>query len=51
MKGTDDFAIVIGISHYPRLKDLAEAASDAKAMANWLQDPSGGDYQPKISPC
>src|SRR4030095_1627279 len=42
MKNTDDFAIVIGISHYPRIQNLAEASSNAKAMATWLQDPSGG---------
>jgi hypothetical protein len=37
-----DYAIVIGINAYPRLRPLRGALSDAIEFAEWLRNPSGG---------
>jgi hypothetical protein len=39
---SDDFAVVIGISHYPFLGNIAGPEDDAKAVADWLMDSLGG---------
>src|SRR5713226_2019709 len=39
----DDRAIVVGISRYPALGDLAGPENDAKAFDAWLRSASGGD--------
>jgi len=39
----DDRAIVVGISRYPALDDLAGPENDARAFAEWLESPAGGD--------
>lgn len=39
----DDRAIVVGISHYPALGDLAGPENDARAFAAWLMLESEGD--------
>jgi hypothetical protein len=39
----DDRAIVVGISHYPALGDLAGPENDAHAFAEWLKSSTGGD--------
>ena len=41
MTGDSDFALVIGINHYPHLRSLAAAAKDAKRVAEWLQNRGG----------
>ena len=39
----DDYAIVVGIQHYPEYRALQGSAADAKAFAHWLsKDPFGG---------
>ena len=38
----NDFAVVIGISRYPYLKDIAGSVNDAEAFASWLTEYSGG---------
>jgi hypothetical protein len=40
---TEDHAIVVGIKRYPFLEDLEGPENDAKAMIEWLKDPSGGN--------
>ena len=42
----DDYAVVIGVSSYPRLGDLPSASADARAFAEWLTDPAGGALAP-----
>ena len=45
----DDWAVVLGISHYPGLTPLAGPENDALAMADWLAAEGGGDVpQPNI---
>jgi hypothetical protein len=39
---SDDRAILVGISHYPALGNLAGPENDAQAFAEWLMSPSGG---------
>lgn len=39
----DDRAIVVGISHYPGIGDLAGPENDALAFAEWLSSPSEGN--------
>jgi hypothetical protein len=39
----DDRAIVVGISHYPALGDLAGPENDARAFDEWLRSPSEGN--------
>jgi Caspase domain len=39
----DDRAIVVGISHYPLLSDLAGPENDARAFIEWLTSPTEGD--------
>jgi hypothetical protein len=39
----DDQAIVVGISHYPALGDLAGPENDARDFAEWLKSETGGD--------
>jgi hypothetical protein len=39
----NDFALVIGIQHYPRYRSLNGSIADAEAFAHWLtRDPNGG---------
>jgi hypothetical protein len=39
----EDFAIVIGINHYPQVQPLLQSAEeDARRFALWLLDPEGG---------
>jgi hypothetical protein len=42
MTNQEDFAVVIGISRYPQLTNLAAAVNDAKELTSWLTDPLGG---------
>ena len=39
----DDHAIVVGISRYPGLGDLAGPENDAGEFTRWLLSPTGGD--------
>lgn len=47
----NDYALVVGISHYPKfdalgaLMSLAGPENDATAVATWLLDPQGGGLQ------
>ena len=41
----NDCAIVLGISHYEELPELAGPTKDAKAVADWLMDPAGGSVR------
>ena len=38
----DDYAIVVGINAYPRLRVLRAALKDASRFAEWLKSPEGG---------
>jgi hypothetical protein len=38
----EDYAIVVGINAYPRLRPLKGALKDATKFAEWLKNPSGG---------
>ena len=38
----DDRAIVVGVSRYPILGDLAGPENDANEFADWLRSPDGG---------
>jgi hypothetical protein len=42
----DDYAVVIGITSYPRLSDVPTGAADARAFAKWLSEPEGGALTP-----
>jgi Caspase domain len=39
----DDRAIVVGINRYPALGDLSGPENDARAFAEWLERPTGGN--------
>src|SRR5215469_9037175 len=39
----DDRAIVVGISRYPDLGDLAGSENDARAFDEWLKSETGGE--------
>lgn len=42
----EDFAIVIGINHYPQVQPLLQSAEeDARRFADWLLDPEGGGLE------
>jgi uncharacterized caspase-like protein len=41
-----DFALVIGIDHYPRFRSLSGAIADATRVHEWLCDPEGGGVDP-----
>lgn len=41
-----DFALVIGIDHYPHFRSLSGAATDAERFRDWLCDPHGGCVAP-----
>ncbi len=46
-KNPEDFAIVIGINHYPQIQPLLQSAEDdALRFAGWLADPEGGGLDP-----
>ncbi|HVG07768.1 MAG TPA: caspase family protein [Thermoanaerobaculia bacterium] len=46
-KNPEDFAIVIGINHYPQIQPMLQAAEDdALRFADWLADPDGGGLDP-----
>jgi hypothetical protein len=48
----NDYAVLIGISHYPQLGDnkttldLKAPVNDVDALKEWLVDPNGGDVPP-----
>ncbi|MDC0744960.1 caspase family protein [Polyangium mundeleinium] len=42
-----DYALVIGVNHYPKLRALQGAVADAKAFAAWLVEPDGGRLSPE----
>jgi hypothetical protein len=42
----DDYAIVVGLDHYPALGRLNGAQEDAKAFRDWLIDPAGAGVPP-----
>jgi len=37
-----DFALVVGVEHYPRFRSLRGAAADAQAFHAWVCSPDGG---------
>jgi hypothetical protein len=39
----DDWAIVVGVSHYPDLGDLVAPDNDARAFFEWVTAETGGD--------
>jgi hypothetical protein len=41
-----DFALVVGIDHYPRFRPLSGAIDDARRFHTWLCDPDGGRVAP-----
>jgi uncharacterized caspase-like protein len=44
----EDYAIVIGINHYPQVQPLLQSAEeDALRFADWLLDPEGGGLEPE----
>lgn len=44
----EDYAIVIGINHYPQVQPLLQSAEeDALRFADWLLDPAGGGLEPE----
>ena len=40
---SDDWAVIIGINHYPDLGDLLGPENDAKAFFQWVNSKDGGD--------
>jgi hypothetical protein len=40
--GAHDFALVVGIDHYPRFRSLHGAIADATAFHQWACEPDGG---------
>lgn len=43
---TTDFALVVGVDHYPSFKSLNGAVGDAKAFYDWVCSEDGGVVQP-----
>ena len=43
---TQDFALVIGVDHYPRFRSLSGAVNDARDLHAWICDPDGGGVAP-----
>jgi uncharacterized caspase-like protein len=41
--GAKDYAVVVGINHYPDYRPLVGACEDAREVRDWLVDPKGGD--------
>jgi hypothetical protein len=41
-----DFALVVGVDHYPRFRSLQGAVADAKAFHDWVCDRGGGAVEP-----
>jgi len=41
-----DYAVVVGIDHYPDFRCLRGATADARDFASWLLDPLGGGLPP-----
>lgn len=39
----EDYAVVVGINHYPTIGSLKGAEQDALNFIEWLKDPHGGD--------
>ena len=39
----NDFALLIGIAHYPRISNLKGPLNDVAVISNWLADPAGGN--------
>jgi len=46
MSQDNDFAIIIGINKYARLRDLRGPVNDALCFREWLISPDGGDVPP-----
>jgi len=48
----DDWALVVGINHYPRagVDPLEGAVHDAKRFYDWVTDPKGGDVPIDVDP-
>ena len=46
MPNTEDYAILLGINHYPGLSDLEGPENDVAEFARWLVAPDGGDLDP-----
>src|SRR6185295_842854 len=44
-RGTDDFAVVIGIDEYANLESLKGAVNDANAFYGWLCEKHGGGLE------
>jgi formylglycine-generating enzyme required for sulfatase activity len=42
-KTVHDYAVVIGINHYPHLSNLWGAEEDARRFGEWLTSPAGGN--------
>lgn len=46
VRGAQDFAIVVGVDHYPQFRELRGAAADATAFHAWVCHPDGGAVTP-----
>lgn len=42
----DDYALLVGINHYPDIRDLEGPENDIQAFYDWLIDPNGGGIDP-----
>jgi len=38
----EDHAVIVGVTRYPHMGDLGGPENDARAMIEWLEDPTGG---------
>ncbi|WP_190197147.1 caspase family protein [Streptomyces djakartensis] len=45
MTQDQDYALIIGIAHYPHLKSLQGPIEDARRVAHWLKGPGGLPWQ------
>ena len=43
----DDRALVVGISHYPGIRDLKGPSNDVDSFMTWLTDPNKGNVPPE----
>ena len=46
---SNDYALVIGINHYPRYQPLNGPIEDAKRMYDWLSDQNTGGGVPELN--
>jgi hypothetical protein len=42
VRGAQDFALVVGVDHYPQFRELRGAVADATAFHAWVCHPDGG---------